>query len=345
MTPDLYHGGQIHRTDVSPTSPPLDVVGIDWLRLTGLYPDWLDKADTLIREVCPGHAENLGGMHGYRGSTKWPNGVRLFHGHETSGGMLEIPGGACVTLGVDVLRHLGNQLLLGGRCTRIDIARDLKAAEGERLTLIDDVLASCKRGELCGAKGYQVFDHRDATTQDIMGQGIYLGSKQSPRFVRLYDKGLEQGTSGPGQWVRWEAQLREDHANQAGVALLAGEEFPRTALGIAHGFIDFRENTGDPNLERRPRMAFYQRLIATIDLVRTRASESTPDFDRWWAWMRSSVGPMIAAISKETGLPVAAIAAQLLADVHPSDNATRSPVLLQAADFFRQVETRFPLTA
>ncbi len=345
MTPNMYHGGQIHKTGESVEETPLDVVGIDWLRMTGLYADWQEKADGLLREVCEGNPVNSGGLHGFRGSVKWPNGVRLFFGHATSAGMVEIPGAACSTLGTETVKRIGIDLLLGGRCTRIDIARDMRAVDGQRLTLLDDVWQSCERGELCGAKSYENHERRDAMTHDRLGQGVYLGSRKSERFVRVYDKGLETTTCDSCKWIRWEAQLQGDHASQAAMSVLMPTEFGPAALGIAHGFIDFRENTGDPNLSRRPRMAFYQRLLSTVECVRTRGVERGKDFERWLVAFQTQYGGMISAIAKHSGRSIEAVAALLLGGVTPSESAERNPVLFQAVEEFLNLETRIGLTA
>jgi DNA relaxase NicK len=44
------------------------------------------------------------------------------------------------------------------------------------------------------------------------GSTLYIGSRQSDLFARLYDKGVEQAACVPGQWWRLELEIKHERA-------------------------------------------------------------------------------------------------------------------------------------
>lgn len=72
------------------------------------------------------------------------------------------------------------------------------------------------------------------------GQTLYVGSRSSMRYFRLYDKGVETGTDVPGKLLRWELEVKDVLADQA-VAMLAGSaDALRSTLGVVGSFCSDR---------------------------------------------------------------------------------------------------------
>lgn len=100
---------------------------------------------------------------------------------------------------------------------------------------------------------------------------LYIGSRKSERFWRVYDKALEQGIPGP--LYRIEVELKGKRARQALPYLLAGkrgELFRSSAIGIVPDLLDYhmpregREYAAlDLSLPRRPRagMRFLEKTV------------------------------------------------------------------------------------
>jgi DNA relaxase NicK len=53
------------------------------------------------------------------------------------------------------------------------------------------------------------------------GSTLYIGSRVSDRFARLYDKGIEQGTTAAGKWWRLELELKGRRSQSHAEALLS----------------------------------------------------------------------------------------------------------------------------
>lgn len=100
----------------------------------------------------------------------------------------------------------------GGNVTRLDIAWDV-FREVDLMQIVDDYRA----GEVQTAAHSVNVVGGYAGAEDI-GATVYIGSRASERFVRIYDKGRKEGV-GPG-WVRVELELKGDRASLAAKEIL-----------------------------------------------------------------------------------------------------------------------------
>lgn len=333
MTPDLYHRGQIDK------HPPewVDEVGIDWLNMTGPNESWADQAEALLADVCDGSPEPLGGRHNYRQRLRWPCGASVLRGHTASGGMVEMPGGACGILGGRVVHEFMQRMLMGGRCTRIDLCRDFRS--GRCLSILADAVESCRHGELPHGRGFRVFTQADRLANEVLS-GVYIGSSKSSRFVRVYDKGIESETEMPGCWIRWEAQLREDHANNAACAVASVEEWGQVAASIAMSVADFRENNGDSHVDRRPRPVWFERLCVGLDHIRPRVTASASTLEGFLRHCERSCFRTVVAACREVGRDPAEVLARLVQAVEPTEATYKNPVVYLLAQHMKDHLTR-----
>lgn len=96
-----------------------------------------------------------------------------------------------------------------GHCTRLDIQVTVQCEEGEVPQILEYLYNASKTHPL--ARGHQ------PTLKRIEGQGgtetVYIGSRKSDVFIRLYDKGLESGEEEYKNCVRLEVELKGKVAN------------------------------------------------------------------------------------------------------------------------------------
>lgn len=298
VDPPYYQGGQIHNAP--------DQIGIDWLAVCGPK-HHLQAVERLFGEWGWERLETLPGLNHYAHRFRYSNGAELSTGHasERSSWRLELRGGVCTGLGMLELLRVGRELFnLGGvHGTRVDIRRDVLGDACKRVRLVDDVVESCKRGELCKVRRFKEHPEYSTDLQRI-GWGVELGSRQSERYVRVYDKGLEQGTIPEGQWQRFEAQLRGDFANKALVDILTADdqgEACKRALGYMVGVVDFREQTGDPNLSRRPRPQWWEAFIDGCSWTRVSPERMEATFEGRVDWLARAVIPYLATVGDKLG--------------------------------------------
>lgn len=84
----------------------------------------------------------------------------------------------------DILRELSNT---GGRFTRLDLAKDVRGIQID----LDGIYKAISAGKTKGTarKFAQMHSPNGGNT-------IYVGSRESERFIRIYDKAAQSGLSG-----------------------------------------------------------------------------------------------------------------------------------------------------
>lgn len=117
-------------------------------------------------------------------------------------------------------RILSTALDHGWKTTRFDVAIDLMEESYTAKTAHDEWLWNDEK--------------KNVTTQWIQGKtgnSFYLGSRQSNRYARVYDKGRQQNT--PHQWTRFEVEYK------GGLAMVAGEKFASSPLNVLGDISDY----------------------------------------------------------------------------------------------------------
>lgn len=142
--------------------------------------------------------------------------------------------------------------------TRLDVAYDDRDTN---LIDLDKIWYALERGEYVSRSSY----YREDSSSGA--RTIYLGSRHSEYFFRIYDKAKERGYFDDDMhWVRLELQLRRDYAlsfinNPASIQ--------QKLLGVLTRnwrFIDF-SGSADSNKSRLPTAEWWDNLISGIAAV------------------------------------------------------------------------------
>lgn len=146
----------------------------------------------------------------------------------------------------------------GVKVTRLDIAFD----DREGLLLLNEVAAGLRGFDYVSPfKTWEVSDDSDG------GCTIYIGSRRSNFFFRIYDKAIERGYKDRscGPWVRVEAQLRLDRAE----SWLIGGHTPFDLIGLLSGYIRFIDpDRTDTNKSRAQTAAWWDKFVAAAKKVK-----------------------------------------------------------------------------
>lgn len=309
-------------------------VSVDWVSLSA--PD--DRMESLRAwwsAKCGDDSEPTGGNAGYRKALRWPDGARL--AFDQVGGArtcsLSLNGQALAAFGgPERLAILGE--LMERRCTptRLDIAVDWRS---ERETLIDDVQAAAARGELVG------FRRRE--TIEVIGGGddgsrtLYLGrrgKKGGGRFVRVYDKGVEQGTSPPGKWVRWEAVFSGPLAAPAAASILDSGDQPGLLRALALGVCDFRIPLAGKPKRLWARASWWSDRLTGVLPIALCVPRRVPDFEKTRVWLRQNT-KIVHSLAEALGKTPGVVYEWLTSGVKPSESLARNRVVRQGIQVFR----------
>ena len=303
-----------------------------------------------------GDAGEIGrGVHFYQYRRQWCTGAMVCwsdpgqQNAETC--LVSLPGEALKWMSrektVEVVEELGE---LGLRPRRVDLAVDSKLAGEDiqrvRLAYLEQAVQAVNRGCLVGARRVGVVRSRDGDGAPA-GLTLYLGTrgKDGPgRFVRFYDKGLEQESGIPGWWLRWECEFTKSCAEKALAAMCVsyrtGDD--SAMMGLALGAMDFREVTGRARLAQRPRLAFWSEFIGDNRVVMVRNEErGTGDYDAKVQWYRRCVLPGARALGEAFGMSGAEFLAAIEQGVKTSSEVRRSSAAMEARILERERQVPF----
>jgi len=208
-------------------------------------------------------------------------------------------GGACRSLGHVNLQRLASIAGIGGKCPRLDIRLDFF---GSDLRLVPLVLEACQAGQLRHLRRFKPYPIISSDLE-VLGEGVGLGSQ--PRYVRVYDKGLQTETLPRGQWVRFEAELKDFAAHEAFCSLFTAPsdaEFASRLLGRLLAVADFRVGPRDVESSRLPRPQWWSDLLASVELVRPAAPSEAPDLARWMEALTVQYGNLIREAARVAGI-------------------------------------------
>jgi len=148
----------------------------------------------------------------------------------------------------------------GGHITRLDIAKDL---EGVPCNL-ENVYTAVKKGENRGT--CRTISRLDSGTD---GTTVYLGSRQSEKFARIYNKASQLNLEGT-EWKRYELELKGMVARAMGRLLVDTDNWAGCFDAMALGMVNL------------PRSKDYQKFFqAGETLVGIPQIEKTTDREAW----------------------------------------------------------------
>lgn len=179
---------------------------IDWLSITFVPREGAAKFILSI--------ENLGGSvgikprYGYDMGLEYENGIKVYWsiGRDDMGCHVVMSGKVLLdlaTIGVPSRTLLDRAISMNAKITRLDLAIDAINEGVNPHAVYSAALAGETRGTA---------QKVEARTGIDGGITVYIGSRESDKFARLYDKGIESGQGG--DWKRLELELKGDVAKQ-----------------------------------------------------------------------------------------------------------------------------------
>lgn len=190
--------------------------------------------------------------------------------------MSEIQGCIVQASGVMSSRSWYRFNVAGNRVTRIDLAVDAKPAISE-----PGIAKECYRW----ISNHGIKKRAYSLIENTMGgETLYVGSRQSDSFGRLYDKGVQSGKGRPGELWRYEIELKAARAKEAYMNLLS--------LTGARGNIDSAicSTVYDWFDTRNVPPIFRRNSVLPIGLS-IKAQESSEQ--RKLMWLRTQVSPSV----------------------------------------------------
>ena len=283
-----------------------------WLRGTGSQ----EKAAEIIRAACVETPEPWRDKH-YEHRERFPSSavdLKTRNYSNPDAWSIAIPGLGCQFFG-ERLRRIVCDIInaTGGTIARVDAAVDLRVSPDDSLESTFQELETVARDHsLRQASGINATDK---------GTTISFGSRASDRYVRIYDKGAEQGLEW-WKWLRYEAEFKGDVAMAMTFDLVTSEDWTELAQRAAKGAIP---EFGD----HFPRLASH---LFDCEAYRPTISSHEVDLDKWIKTVQEQYGGRIQMMAEASGQDPYDIARRLeIFETKPTKRLSRHSGFLACA--------------
>ena len=155
--------------------------------------------------------------------------------------------------------------LLDGSITRLDLAYDDRTG----VILLSRLAMDIADRNFIGHAKYTERLYSDNFDDDIQGLTVYVGSRKSDLFVRIYDKAAERGYH-PSEchWVRVEIQMRADRAMLAARSVATEPYIGNVFAGILSNYLRILQPVGDSNKSRWPTADYWTKILRDVSSLR-----------------------------------------------------------------------------
>ena len=238
---------------------------IDWITIT--FKEYDENAKQfLCSHAHAGKNVSTSPRHGYTAAYRDENGVLvMWNNYRPDMGVHIIFGGSSLRGiyekgSVEPRDILVSAKELGGRVTRLDLAKDARL----EVVNMEKIWNSLEAGAYKGT-ARKIAQMRGLNA----GHTIYIGSRTSERFIRLYDKAAEQAITG-GDWKRLEIELKGQAARAVASRIVSGTSLSTCFDMVAQDMIEF--------IDEREWEKFFPDGDVPFDLPKR---EKVTDRERW----------------------------------------------------------------
>lgn len=279
---------------------------LDWLDFTVKGFSWEEVARQFLRFHPSSLIEMEGGARGHSHGLQFSD-CTLLHspGHPERGVKVVLSASALAGLPVDHLELLRQILNVGGSIARIDLAFDdcsgavspgLIAEMEDQGKVVSHFSRSRRIVEKCRKTG------------GLTGDSLVFGSRCSERYVRIYDKRLEQmfakgvlAEDLPASWCRIELEAKKRAALVVAGALVAGglESIP----SILRGVFDVRE-LNQVHSSRRVPCDWWLALFAGAAIIKTGVQKLKTTIEQKLVWLSRTAKKALGQVVSVYGAPV-----------------------------------------
>ena len=218
--------------------------------------------------------------------------------------LISLPGGILSTMQCRKIWEIAKFLVdvCDFKCTRLDIAVD----DFEKRVSFTQVRDACEAGNYARFSRFLPIRGGNKKRENL-GFTIYLGSRESDKIIRFYDKEVE--SKGKIKSYRWEGEYREERAVKIlnEWLVLPEENFeelsPKYLAGTVLGTVEFVERKKEKNVSRMVRLDWWKGLIEAVgSSIQHSIRKAATPFEASIRWVMKQVAPTLTMIRKVYGL-------------------------------------------
>ena len=191
----------------------------------------------------------------------------------------------------------------GVKCRRFDSALD----DYLRRVKPREVQRACEACDVALVGTYQIASKADIG--EVAVPTVYLGSRESEKFIRFYDAERKHGTPCD----RWELEMKRRHAEEAFRHFTdlpfdpededSFEQIVSQFLaGLVVGAVDFVKFEADVRYSRRKRLTWWASLVDEVGAgIRLSPARPKPSLERSLKWFTRQVAVVVSALKDGWG--------------------------------------------
>ena len=289
------------------------LASIDYLEFTVFDLDYIFVIQNILELPLTDFFDTGRGGGGYpnKSQASWGD-VRVLHGAknpEVMGVHVTVPGDGCRALFSHVMpsKLISNILNYNCKVTRIDLALD---NIGDVYFYPHELKDFHDAGVMKSRwRSFESIQKSSMQSTDLTGDTVYLGSRTSDLFCRVYDKTLERIYRGddrelPEHWVRWELVCKDDRAQVACEQLLeSGFAIGEIISGVFSNYLSILvKNPFDSHKERWPIHKRWQCFIGDVKPIRLfRVLKPEKTLEDVADWIIKQCAPSLSALIRVYG--------------------------------------------
>lgn len=197
----------------------------------------------------------------------------------------------------DILPHVFSLILKHGHFTRLDIAID---DFGCHYFSISDLVHLLKQRQFVSKfRTWEHIDKQTTSSGEILGNTVYMGSRQSDVMLRIYDKQLEQlrkKADAGIPWVRWEFELKDLRACVFAGYVVENKTFGILGMKLLTSYLRFIQND-DSNKSRCSSLPLWDKFVGDVGRLRLTLPETEKSVEKSMNWIKRQCLPTIAGLT------------------------------------------------
>lgn len=261
---------------------------IDWIQFTILKEEAIAEALQALKQKKENFEELKKGCFGYKKQMYFNNIKILWDG--------TIGMGTCVSVSGQGCRYLEAQGL-----NLFNLLYDLKNQENINITRFDLTLDYSKNiiNLIYGSISENLFTSKSKSIkviEKIQGQSknietIYIGSRSSNIYLRIYDKQKEANLSE--EKTRIEFEIKKDYTKK--IIELLEENINKTFYSLLYSYFRPLEKRCK-NITRSPTAAYWQDFLKDIEKIKIYEDKKEKTIEEKFDWLQKQVAPTMALL-------------------------------------------------
>lgn len=273
-------------------------ISIDWLQFTSKNPNPVTIIIDVLHLDVKMFIELPKGKLGYKKQLFYNDITVLSDGNEDMGTHVILSGKGCreIENNYPILELVKRLNKLEIKTTRIDLAIDDVSG---KIIKLDSIIEDVQNANIVSKwKSSTEITKRSIHDGGLEGQTVYLGSRKSEVFMRIYNKSLQLKLDG--NWNRIELEIKGKKSEEL-QKIMTEKNIGKLTKGLINNYIRIVEPGRDKNKSRWKTKEYWTKIIDTTEKIQLSRKKEEKTLEELKNWIEKQVAPTLATIVMAEG--------------------------------------------